>query len=134
MIENGGKLSARRRHLALLLELEVAEFQDSAEEHERMSKETFDSEEFPIWAEIELFADAVRGGASQIAHEGVVSKPEAVLEHLRKSSIFDLPSFSQWYFNQSGYSKTKTDTRTLDYIRLLSIEYITLQFQYHEIE
>lgn len=111
-----------------LLEVRTSQYRDAEDERQDLfENETEANDDFPIWAEIEVFASDMLGYASQIASKGYVSSPQETIERLRKFSLFNKPNFRSWYLSdENPYPKLKTLARTLDYIRLLVIEHINM--------
>lgn len=86
--------------------------------------------DYPMCLELDFFAHDIRPAASSIVMRGTVNDPQLTLEWLQKRTLFGIDGFAEWYFDgNANYPKTKANADTLEYIRLLAIEYINLQMQ-----
>ena len=118
----------QRQLLERILKVQASQYQDTEDERRILfEEETEVNDEFPVWAEIELFSGDMMGYASQIINKGYIYSPQETVERLREFSLFGRPQFLSWYLStEKRYPKLKTFARTLDYIRLQVIEYITV--------
>ncbi|MEH1892387.1 MAG: hypothetical protein V7K92_24030 [Nostoc sp.] len=87
-----------------------------------------ENEEFSLLEEIELLTVNLRGYASQFQSiDRIVNKDHAI-EQLQATRILNVPQIANFYFGINGnFEQIKSYIRTLDYLRLLLLEY--LQFQ-----
>ncbi|MEA5602726.1 MAG: hypothetical protein RMZ41_007155 [Nostoc sp. DedVER02] len=84
-----------------------------------------ESQDFTVLGVIEVFTSDIRGYAFQVVANDSLENNQEVVENLRKLKIFEIPYFAQWYFStESDYPQIKRYIETLNYLRLLIIEYI----------
>ncbi len=113
----------------------IAELLNRLNEHERTMKEEFrklwHSEidapgPYFVWDRLEILSSDIRGYLSKIDSERFISKePEKVINHLHRLSIFNVECIMKWYPTAAQeYPKIKHYFELLDYIRLLTIDYI----------
>ncbi|MBN3898886.1 MAG: hypothetical protein HWQ41_27530 [Nostoc sp. NOS(2021)] len=85
-------------------------------------------EEVSLLEELELFTVNLRGYASQIQSTGQIVNQAQTIEQLQAMQVLNIPQIGSFYFGTNGnYEQIKSYIRTLDYLRLLLLEY--LQFQ-----
>ncbi|MGH2413747.1 MAG: hypothetical protein ACRDEA_08655 [Microcystaceae cyanobacterium] len=102
----------------------LIDYQQTKEERHQIAlwEET---QEFTILGVIEIFTTDIRGYASQIIARDNLENRQEISDNLHKLKIFEVPYFTQWYFsNKSDYPQIKHYVETLNYLRLLIIEYI----------
>jgi hypothetical protein len=83
-------------------------------------------QEDTVWNQLELLSTYISGYVSQITDYGYTrQKSHEAIAHLHRLSIFDVDCIMNWY-RESGdeYPKIKQFFEHLDYIRLLTLEYI----------
>lgn len=86
-----------------------------------------DSEqEYAVWSQLELLSTYILGYVSQIITSGYTrQEPHEALDHLHQLSIFDVDCIVRWYrSSEDEYPKIKQFFELLDYIRLLTLEYV----------
>ncbi|MEH2207227.1 MAG: hypothetical protein V7K53_24685 [Nostoc sp.] len=87
-----------------------------------------EDEEFSFLEELELLTVNLRGYASQIQSTGQIANQSQAIEQLQTMRVLNIPQIASFYFGSNGnYEQIKSYIRTLDYLRLLLLEY--LQFQ-----
>ncbi|WP_366932244.1 hypothetical protein [Nostoc sp. NMS8] len=87
-----------------------------------------EDEEFSLLEELELLTVNLRGYSSQIQSTGQIFNQDQAIEQLQAMRILNIPQIASFYFGSNGnYDQIKSYIRTLDYLRLLLLEY--LQFQ-----
>lgn len=80
---------------------------------------------FSMIEELELLTIAIRGYATQIQAKGAVKNTQAAIVDLRKLNVFDNPVISQFYQTSgTDYPNLQAYIQLLDYLRLLSLEYL----------
>ncbi len=85
-----------------------------------------ESQELSILGVIEIFTTDIRGYAFQVIANDSFENNQEIIDNLRKLKIFEIPYFTQWYFStESDYPHIKRYVETLNYLRLLIIEYIS---------
>ncbi len=113
----------------------IAELLNRLEEHKRTIKEERsklrhndedDAQGYTVLDRLEILSLKVMGYLSRIDSENFISKePEKVINHLHRLSIFNVECIMKWYPTAAQeYPKIKHYFELLDYIRLLTIDYI----------
>ncbi|WP_424102212.1 hypothetical protein [Moorena producens] len=75
---------------------------------------------------IELLTDTIRGYAFQVINDNFLENAPEITNELQKLKLLEIPELSEWYFSQYfDYPKMKHYVETLNYLRLLIIEYIS---------
>ncbi len=84
-----------------------------------------ESQEFTILGVIEIFTTDIRGYTYQVIASNNLDNNQKILDNLDGLKIFDIPYFAQWYFSSElNYPQIKRYVGTLNYLRLLMIEYL----------
>ncbi len=96
------------------------------ERHKLWELEKESEQEYTVWSQLELLTTYISGYISQIVDRGYTrQKPQDAIDHLHKLSIFDADCIVNWYRDSGNeYPKIKQFFELLDYIRLLTLEYI----------
>jgi len=103
----------------------LTDYQHTKEERHKIALWE-ESQEFSILGVIEIFTDDIRGYAAQVIINNNLENSQEIAENLQKLKIFDIPYFTEWYFDhESDYPQIKHYVETLNYLRLLIIEYIS---------
>ncbi|HEY9847875.1 MAG TPA: hypothetical protein V6D28_00325 [Leptolyngbyaceae cyanobacterium] len=103
----------------------LTDYQHTKEERHKIALWE-ESQEFSILGVIEIFTTDIRGYAAQVIVKDNLENSQEILENLQKLKIFDVSYFTEWYFSHdSDYPQLKRYAETLNYLRLLIIEYIT---------
>ncbi|MFN6069128.1 MAG: hypothetical protein ACK45T_18605, partial [Pseudanabaena sp.] len=100
------------------------DYQSTKLERERIAlwEET---QEFSVLGTIEVLTDDIRGYSFQIINNNSSAKAQEILNELNKLKIFEIPEFIEWYFTpEFDYPQMKHYAETLNYLRLLIIEYL----------
>jgi hypothetical protein len=86
-----------------------------------------EDEEFSLLEELELLTVNLRGYASQIQSTGQIVNQYQAIEQLQAMRVLNIPQIANFYFGSNGnYEQIKSYIRTLDYLRLLLLEYLQL--------
>ncbi|MEI1375856.1 hypothetical protein PQG02_13030 [Nostoc sp. UHCC 0926] len=86
------------------------------------------NEEFSLLEELELLTVNLRGYANQFKSTGRIINKDHAIEQLQAMRVLNVPQIANFYFASNGnFEQIKSYIRTLDYLRLLLLEY--LQFQ-----
>ena len=102
----------------------LIDYQNNQQERAKMSKWE-ENQEFSILGIIELLTDDIRGYAFQVITNNFSANTQDILNELNKLKIFEIPKFTEWYFSPGfDYPQMKHYVETLNYLRLLIIEYI----------
>jgi hypothetical protein len=121
------KLHILQKRIGYFLDQEMEEYKNSGSERAILFQEEFDGS-FPILLEMELFGDMVAGYAGQIAVKGSIRQGFEVSSNDLKRSIFDDERVQQWYLaSKDKYPLIRANMITLDYLRLLCLEFIQLK-------
>jgi hypothetical protein len=102
----------------------LKDYQSTKLERERIAlwEET---QEFSVLGTIEVLTDDIRGYSFQIINNNSSAKAQEILNELNKLKIFEIPEFIEWYFTpEFDYPQMKHYAETLNYLRLLIIEYL----------
>jgi len=84
-----------------------------------------ENQEFSILGIIEILTDDIRGYAFQVITNNYSAKTQDILKELIKLKIFEITELTQWYFSSKfDYPQIKHYLETLNYLRLLIIEYL----------
>lgn len=85
-------------------------------------------EEFSLLEEIELLTVNIRGYASQIQATAKIANEQEAIIQLQEMNAFNIPVVAQFYFDSNDkYGQMKAYIRTLDYLRLVIIEFLRPQ-------
>lgn len=120
------ELFERQRFSELKKRLFAKEKEIKKERHQLWLKEKESLKEETVWDTLELFSTDILGYVSQIAFQGyTLQSPDEVVRHLHKLNIFERDCIRDWYDSDAdNYSQIKQYFELLDYIRLLTLEYI----------
>jgi hypothetical protein len=89
---------------------------------------------FSILEELEFLTVSISGYATQIRSTGLVKRPENAISDLRKFKVFENEVIRKFYQDSdNAYPKLKAYIQLLDYLRLLSLEYLQLSEQPYSI-
>lgn len=102
----------------------LKDYQNAKPEREKIAlwEET---QEFSVLGTIEVLTDDIRGYSFQIINNNSIAKSQEILNELNKLKIFEIPEFREWYFTpEFDYPQMKHYAETLNYLRLLIIEYL----------
>lgn len=96
------------------------------ERHKLWESEKGSQEEYVVWDRMEVLSTYIAGYVSQIATKGYTrQEPYEVISHLHRLSIFDVECIMKWYPTaEEEYPKIKEFFELLDYIRLLTLDYV----------
>ncbi len=120
------ELSSRQRFSELKQRLLNEEKALKKERHHLWLMEKELSQEETVWDRLELLSTDLLGYVSQIAYRGYTSQnPLEVIAHLHKLNLFEIDCIIDWYYTEyEEYPKLKKYFELLDYVRLLTLEYI----------
>jgi hypothetical protein len=116
----------RQRFSELKKRLFTQEKEIKKERHQLWLKEKELDKEETVWDRLELFSNDILGYVSQIASKGyTIQSPDEVIRHLHKLNIFETECVIGWYYSDAdNYPQIKQYFELLDYVRLLTLEYI----------
>ena len=113
-----------KAYIEQILNQLLIDYQNCRQERTRMAKWE-ESQEFSILGIIEMLTDDIRGYAFQVITNNFSAKAQDLLNELNKLKIFEIPKLTEWYFSSEfDYPQMKRYVETLNYLRLLIIEYI----------
>ena len=83
-------------------------------------------EQYTVLDRLDILSADIIGYATGISSKGyTIQEPNEVINHLHRLSIFDVECVMKWYLSaEEEYPKIKQYFELLDYIRLLTLEYI----------
>jgi hypothetical protein len=82
---------------------------------------------FSILEELEFLTVSMSGYATQIQSTGLVKRPENAISDLRRFKVFENEVIRKFYQDpENAYPKLQAYIQLLDYLRLLSLEYLQL--------
>ena len=120
------ELFERQRFSELKKRLLAQEKEVKPERHQLWLKEKESIKEETVWDRLELFSSDILGYVSQIASRGyTIQSPNEVVAHLHQLNIFERDCIIDWYYSDAdNYPKIKQYFELLNYVRLLTLEYI----------
>ncbi|EKV00536.1 hypothetical protein Lepto7375DRAFT_2656 [Leptolyngbya sp. PCC 7375] len=87
-------------------------------------------DDFSFLEELELWLVNICGYAEQVQQTGQVKQFDSAITHLQQLQIFANPMFVRFYGEaKHTYPKLQNYLQTLDYLRLLTLEYLQMQQQ-----
>ena len=102
----------------------LKDYQSTKLERERIALWE-ENQEFSVLGTIEVLTDDIRGYSFQVINNNSIAKSQEILNELNKLKIFEIPEFIEWYFTpEFDYPQMKHYAETLNYLRLLIIEYL----------
>ncbi|MBN3941606.1 MAG: hypothetical protein V7L21_08665 [Nostoc sp.] len=118
-----------KRNIVQLLTQLINAYQSTRTERQEIAIQfSSEDEEFSLLEELELLTVNIRGYANQIQSTGHIVNKDQAIEQLQALRVLNVPQIANFYFGSNGnYEQIKSYIRTLDYLRLLLLEY--LQFQ-----
>ncbi|MBD1930756.1 MULTISPECIES: hypothetical protein [Cyanophyceae] len=126
MEQREAELFERNRLFELKSRLFAYEKSIKDERRKLWEAEKDSEQEYTVWSQLELLSTYISGYVSQITEYGYIrQKSQEAINHLHQLSIFDVDCIVSWYRNSGDeYPKIKQFFELLDYIRLLTLEYI----------
>jgi hypothetical protein len=99
--------------------------QEAKSERIKAAADLVPEEGFSVLEELEMLTVSISGYATQIQATGKVKNTEKAIGDLRQFSVFENPVISQFYQAAGNdYPKLQAYIQLLDYLRLLSLEYL----------
>ena len=135
MVQTQSKLDIQKGYVSQLLEQLIVDYQNTKPERKGITERYPSSEdEFSLLEELDLLTTSIRGYASQIKAQGTVKNFQQALEDLKQLNALEIPIVTRFFFeNRSHYGQTKIYIQTLDYLRLLVLDYLRSQQSIHSI-
>lgn len=129
MVQVPDKLKVQREYTIQLLNQLTAEYPTLKPEMKQLFGQYPGSDdEFTFLEEFELLIVSICGYAKQIQVTGSVKHLDSVIAHLQQLQVFANSTIAQFYSEARGqYPKVQTYLQRLDYLRLLTLEYLQMQ-------
>lgn len=123
------RLETQQEYIIQLLNQLTAEYQTLKPEMKQIAQQYPGSDdEFAFLEEFELLIVSICGYAKQIQATGSVRQFDAAIAHLQQLQVFASTTMAQFYAEVRGqYPKVHTYLQMLDYLRLLTLEYLQMQ-------
>jgi hypothetical protein len=123
------KLSVQKDYIIQLFDQLTADYQKTREERQEISNSTSNlAEEILPLEELEWLTVNIRGYASQIKATGQVENGQQAIAQLQRLTLTGYPDVAQLYEQaRSQYPQIHLYIRLLDYLRLLTLEYLQMQ-------
>lgn len=123
------KLEVQREYTIQLLHQLTAEYPTLKPEMKQISGQyPGPDDEFAVLEEFELLIVSICGYANQIQVTGSVKHLDSAIAHLQQLQVFANSTIAQFYFETRGhYPKVQSYLQLLDYLRLLTLEYLQTQ-------
>jgi hypothetical protein len=123
------KLKAQREYTIQLLNQLTAEYQTLKSEIKQIAGQYPGSdEEYAFLEEFELLIVSICGYAKQIQATETVQHLDSAIAHLQQLQVFANLTIAQFYAETKGqYPKVQAYLQLLDYLRLLTLEYLQIQ-------
>jgi len=123
------KLAFYQDYILQLLEQLNINYQNTRLERQQISqKDVISKEGFTFLEELELLTVNIRGYACQIETTGPIGNEQQAIADLQRLSVFNNYVIIQLYSeSRSRYPQIQTYISTLDYLRLLVLEYLQIQ-------
>ncbi len=124
---NPHKQEITKNYIAGLLEQLTLDYRNTKAERKNLASTISPAEEeFSILEEIELLTVNIRGYASQIQARGAIDNHQEAIDKLQKLHFWNMPAIAQFYLTSNReYQQLNAYIRTLDYLRLLILEYLS---------
>ncbi|MEB3229653.1 MAG: hypothetical protein VKJ64_01485 [Leptolyngbyaceae bacterium] len=121
-----GQLDIQRNHIVRLFQQLTVMYADLKTEISHITIHyPVPDDEFSLWEELELMIVSISGYVKQIQSSKTVHKIQAAIAHLQTLSVFAIPIIDQFYRTEGDrYPRTKSYLQLLDYLRLLTVEYL----------
>lgn len=116
-----------RKRIAELLERLNEHWHTTKRERSKLwHNDEDDAQGYAVWDRLEILSADIIGYAPESASENYRLKdPKKVVSHLHRLSIFNVECVMKWYPTAAEeYPKIKHYLELLDYIRLLTLDYI----------
>jgi hypothetical protein len=121
---NSNNVRTAQSYIEQILNQLLIDYQNTQLEREKIAIWE-ENQEFSILGIIEILTDDIRGYAFQVITNNYSAKAQDILKELIKLKIFEITELTQWYFSSEfDYPQIKHYLETLNYLRLLIIEYL----------
>jgi hypothetical protein len=128
MMQVQDKLTVQRSHTTQLLNQLTADYQNTKAERKQIAEYYPGSDQaFSLLEELELLTVDICGYAAQVQTTRSQDWQQTIVQ-LQTLRVFDRPVIAQFYSETSSrYPQIQAYIRTLDYLRLLVLEYGQMQ-------
>jgi hypothetical protein len=117
----------QQAYIVELLEQLNTDYQNSILDQRQIARSYSSSEEFTALEEMELLTVSIRGYACQIKATGNVNNINQAIAHLQELGVFNNYLIVQLYSEaRSQYPNVQKYILMLDYLRLLTLEYLQM--------
>jgi hypothetical protein len=129
MAQEQDKLKVQRDYIIQLLNQLTDEYQTLKSEMRQIAEQHPGSDgEFAFLEEFELLIVSISGYAKQIQVTGTVRDFNTAIAHLQQLQVFANAVIAKFYAEARWqYPKVQTYLQWLDYLRLLTLEYLQMQ-------
>ena len=126
MVQIQDKLVTRQAHLRNVLQQLTVEYQTAKSERMALAKVYLGTDEnFSLIEELKLLTIDICGYANQVKDSGTVKNIDLAIVQLHELNILGNGSIVQFYSDTpTEYPKIQAYIRLLDYLRLLTLEYL----------
>jgi hypothetical protein len=134
MLTFPNQIGSQQDQVAHFLDRLTKLYQEAKSERTKAAADLVHEEGFSVLEELEMLTVSISGYATQIKATGKVKNTEKAIGDLRKFSVFGNPVISQFYQAAGNdYPKLQTYIQLVDYLRLLSLEYLQSVGQLHSV-
>jgi hypothetical protein len=126
MVQAQSKLETRQDHVASVLQQLNQDYQSAKSERSSLAKVyPGNDDEFALIEELELLTVDICGYASQIKDSGTVRNVDSAIVQLQSLNVLENAAIVQFYGDvPAEYPQIQAYIRLLDYLRLLTLEYL----------
>ncbi|MGK7885349.1 MAG: hypothetical protein AB4057_12090 [Crocosphaera sp.] len=113
-----------KNYIEQILNRLIIDYQKTKEERVKIAVWE-ENKEVSLLGIMEMVTDTIRGYAFQVINNNSLENSAEIILELEKLKIFEIPELVDWYFSSDfNYTLSKKYLETLNYLRLLIIEYI----------
>lgn len=113
-----------KNYIEQILNRLIIDYQKTKEERVKIAVWE-ENKEVSLLGIMEMLTDTIRGYAFQVINNNSLDNSAEIINELEKLKIFEIPELIDWYFSSDfNYPLSKKYLETLNYLRLLIIEYI----------
>ena len=116
-------LARAKTHIQLLLEQLEQDFKAAKDERRQLAIWE-DTQDTSVLGVIELYTTDIRGCTAQVLEQTFLDEPQRMISHLKELQLFEVSYLADWYFTTQKFPKIKQYIDDLDYLRLLTVEYL----------
>ncbi|HAG83670.1 MAG TPA: hypothetical protein DCL61_21590 [Cyanobacteria bacterium UBA12227] len=126
MEQSGTEIFERKRIEEIYNRLLMIEQSMKGERRKLWNQEKESEDDYAVWDRLEMLSMDIAGYVTQIILDGYTcQEARKVVKNLRRLKIFNIECIMNWYpLAAEEYPKIKEFFELLDYIRLLTLEYV----------